>query len=156
MGGGPRRCYATVVSLAPNDLVAAAADVIRAVGEPRTFEPPRDARAAARVVDAVRAALVHGSDARGLEMGPVIDQLEEERRRRWSDAARARRLVAELQALFDQVAFRRTKRAERGRTFAQLMALLELEPALGVAPSKEGDDAEQHLKRIRRTLRATR
>lgn len=144
------------MSLAPIALVAASTDVIRAVGEPRTFEPPRDLRAAARVLDEVRAALVHGGGSRGLEMGPVLDQLEEERRRGWSDAARARRLVAELQALFEQVAFRRTKRAERGRTFAQLVALLELEPALGVAPSKEGDDAEQHLKRIRRTLRATR
>lgn len=144
-----------MVPLAPVDLAVAATQVSRALGGPRTFEAPGDAGAAARIVDEVRAML--GADGVGdPALREVVGALDDERRHGWQDRARARRLLAELQALFDRVAFRRTKRAERGRCLAQLVALLDLEPALGVAPSTEGDDAEQHLKRIRRNLRPPR
>ena len=141
--------------LAPVDLAAAATQVSHALGATRTFEVPGDAGAAARIVSAVRA-LLGPENVGDPALREVVDALDEERRRGWSDPGRARRLVSELQALFDRAAFRRTKRAERGRSLAQLVALLDLEPALGVAPSTEGGDAEQHLKRIRRNLRAPR
>jgi hypothetical protein len=137
-----------------SELAACAAQVLRAVGvEPGAVAAPESAHAAAtlrarvaRLLDGVR------PDAAGASLGELVSALTVEAERGWPDRARARQALAELRALFDQAAFRRTKRAERGRIFAQLIVVLELEPAAGV-PRDARSGLEEQLRRVRSALR---
>ena len=153
--GAPRALtrYVSAVSLAPHDAARYANDVARAFGVAAAFEPPGDRRAMDAIRRQVREAL---TEIRARPDAPSIGQwltaLGHETTAGWRDAHRARRLLAELRAVFLETSFRRTKRAERGRLLAELVVLFELEPALGMEPDP-ADDAEQHLKRVRRRLR---
>ncbi len=141
------------MSLAPHDAAGYANDVARAFGVASAFEPPADRRAMEAMRKQVREALAEiRSRPDAPSVGEWLAALGLEASRGWRDASRARHLFAELRAVFLETSFRRTKRAQRGRLFAELVVLFELEPALG-AELDPADDAEQHLKRVRRRLR---
>jgi hypothetical protein len=144
------------VSLAPHEAAGYANDVARAFGVASAFEPPADRRAVEAIRRQVREALAAiRSRPDEPSVGEWIAALGQEASRGWRDASRARHLLAELRAVFLETSFRRTKRAERGRLLAQLVVLFELEPALDLKLDP-ADDAEQHLKRVRRRLRESR
>jgi len=137
-----------------NELAVYAGDVLRALGDASAPSPGSDAggteRLRARVLahmDAVRPM------AGGPSLGEVLRPMVEAARRDRLDLARGRRPMAELEALFEQAAFRRTKRAERGRLFAELVVLFGIEGALGVEGGAAMTDAEGHLRAVRRRLR---
>lgn len=135
--------------LAPSDLALYASNLARTFGPAIAFQEPVDARARAAVRSSVVTIL---GEVRphpdGPSLGEALSILREDARLLRPTAARN---LAELSALFDQAAFRRTKRAERGRLFAELVVLFELEPAIGL--ERASCDAEEHLRRVRRRLR---
>lgn len=145
--------YAWEVTLAAGDLAAYANDVVGTFGIAVVFEPPRDARGHDRIRAHVREALLDvQSLADDPSIGEAVTALLALARRGWPDRSLSGRLLAELQALFVHASFRRTKRAERARRFAQLVVLFELEPSMGLERYATGD-LEQHLRRVRRRLR---
>lgn len=103
-------------------------------GEPLAFAGARTpARARAHLLDALRGC----RPARGAPaVGQVIDALLAHVAAR-APRDRARRDVAELFELVAQGGHRRTKRAERERLFAHLLALFGLDAALGFPPTGE-------------------
>ena len=138
--------------LAPEALSAYANEIVRAFGAAGTFEPPPNPRARASIRDRARATLGEiRPHAAGPSLGEALGDLLEDARRGWPDRTRASQRLAELAALFEQAAFRRTKRAERARLLAQLIVLFELEPALGIGGP--APDLESHLKLVRRRLK---
>jgi hypothetical protein len=142
------------VPITAAEIASCAKDVLRAVGAgDARVDAPTTERAAALLRARVTAALMDvRPDAAGASLGELVSELLAEAKRGWPDAARARKALAELRAVFDQVAFRRTRRAERARVFGQLVVLLELESAAGVALHPEGD-LEERLRRLRLALR---
>ena len=142
------------MTLAPTDIAAYASDVASVFGMATPWTPPRDEREGAKVrasvVELLAAIRPH---AKSPSVGEVLQTLCDYRRHGWPDRSAAARQMAELHDLFEQAAFRRTKRAQRGRLFAQLVVLFELEPAVGLGVANEVTDAEAHLRRVRRSLR---
>jgi len=145
-----------MTALAPDVLSAYANDLVRVLGGSASFEPPGDARARTTIRNRVRALLNEmRPQPDGPSVGEALADLIGDAQRGWADRSGASRRLAELVALFEQDAFRRTKRAERGRLLAQLVVLFELEPATGLGPAFGGDtplDSEAHLKLVRRRL----
>jgi hypothetical protein len=153
--------------VASPEVAAYAADIARAFGSPVTFGAPGDERGW-QLLRARLEAVLH--DVRphpdGPSLGEALRPLIDDARRGLLAKARSTKMIAELQSLFVQAVFRRTKRAERGRLFAQFVVVFGLEGALGVESNAgeggadgnaEGDgaqrDAEAHLRRVRRALR---
>lgn len=129
-----------------------ASAVLRSVGaaEARQVAPPQSlthlrARVASQL-DAVE------PQAGAPSLGRAVRDLVEQTGRAAPDRDRVRRGLVELKDLFAHASFRRTKRAERGWLLAQLLVLFALEPAVGLVPKADDDDAA-HLKRVRRALR---
>lgn len=142
------------MTLAPADAAAYASDIGAVFGTAAAFFAPRDAREAAKMRERVAGELdAIRPHADGPSVGEALRSLCDHARRGWPERSRAARQLAELHALFEQAAFRRSKRAERGRLFAQLIVLFGLEPAAGLAPADDAIDGEAHLKHVRRSLR---
>lgn len=143
-------------ALAPEVLATYAGNVVRAFGASDAFDAPADARARAKIRVRVREALVEARPhPGGPSLAEALTDLLEDARRGWVDRQGAARRLAELAALFEQAAFRRTKRSARARLFAELVVLFELEPATGLEPTARTDeplDGEAHLKLVRRRL----
>jgi hypothetical protein len=140
--------------MAPELLAAYATKLVQAFGASTSFDAPADARARAKVRERVREVLAEiRPHPDGPSLAEALADLLEDARRGWLDRAGSTRRLAELAALFEQAAFRRTKRAERGRLFVELVVLFELEPATGLeAGAAAPIDAEAHLKLVRRRL----
>lgn len=147
--------------IAPPELAAYAADLSRAFGEPVDFAQPADERGRkalrARLVTVLHTARPHPD---GPSIAEALRPLIDDAARGQLAKSRSAKMLAELQAVFIQASFRRTKRAERGRLFAQLIVVFELEAAVGIdAATVEGGDGggardtEAHLRRVRRALR---
>jgi hypothetical protein len=145
----------TLPGLAPDVLASYASDIVRAFGAARSFDIPGDMRARAQIRERVREVLAEiRPHPEGPSIAEALADLLEDARRGWRDPAGAAGHLAELAALFEQAAFRRTKRAERGRLFAELIVLFEIEAATGLGSGPEACiDAEAHLKLVRRRLR---
>jgi hypothetical protein len=142
------------VPLAAPDVARCATEVLRALGaDPGDVAVPLDERAivALRARVAALLAAVQPDDA-GPSVGELVTELVAQGKRGWADRTAARHAMAELRATFDRAAFRRTRRAERGRAFAQLVVLFDLEPALG-AGGEAALDLEDRLRRVRARLR---
>jgi hypothetical protein len=141
------------VPLAPELVAAYARDPLHGFGSAVEVTTPADRRQHEAVLRRVREALDDTRSRPGdPSLGELVAALMEESRRGWPDATHTRRQLAELGAVFQETSFRRTKRAERGRLHAELLVLFDLEQALGIARDPE-NDAEQHLRRVRRKLR---
>lgn len=141
--------------LAPELLAAYANDIVRAFGAGASFDVPGDFRGHAKIRERVCEVLAEiRPHPDGPSLAEALVDLLADARRGWLDRGGAARRLAELSALFDQAAFRRTKRAERGRLFAELVVLFQLEPATGLesAAEKASVDAEDHLRLVRRRL----
>jgi hypothetical protein len=124
------------MALGAADFALFAGDIARVFGAAAAFEAPANEKARSLIRSRVAAIL---GEVRPHPAGPSLGE------------ALAARNLPELSALFEQAAFRRTKRAARGRLFAELVTLFELEPLLGLAPA--AGDVEEHLRRVRRALR---
>lgn len=117
------------------------------------FEPPRDAKAAARLLARLGPALDEVRPASGApSVGEVIGALywstaHPDARPAWPPFARAlrpgaraqRRAFAELEELVAQGTHGRAKRQERPRVLAELVVLFDLEPSLGLQPTTDLD-----------------
>ena len=144
------------MALADHELVASAIDLARAFGVDLRVALPVDAAARAAIRMHLRTILESArSRVDDPSVGDTLGVLLDEVRANVRDPAGVARSLAELHAVFSETSFRRTKRAQRARLFAQLIVLFELEPAMGLRMDPE-DDAEAHLKAVRRRLRERR
>jgi hypothetical protein len=131
-----------------------------------SFDAPPPASAPRKGIDALYTRLGIALDAKkpskhapaiGEMIAILVWSIRLERPTRWPPqppprSRDAKRALAELIELVAQGAYERTKRAERGRVFAELFVLFDLESILGITVAADEDIEEV----LRRTIRAAK
>lgn len=135
-----RRLAAKATPPVVDSRVALALTVARALGAPFEATPPTRASAQTMLANALDAVRASGGS---VSLGAVVSAM---RAPGVSERA-VRRGLSEAEAILSQQSYSRTKRAERGRLLAELLAALELESIVGVEPTA---DLEETVRRTRR------